>query len=551
MNPPERKRRPPSRPRTLLLSLVFLSGIVGIAAAEAGRPRRTNDPDASLSHFTNHLDRRVPEMMEEMGVPGAALALVRDGDLVWSGAYGYADPVARREMTIDTIFRVESISKSLTAWGVMKLVEGGRIDLDAPVERYLGSTAIPALQNTGRSSETGASHARSGTRTGPEPDDSDTPPQTGSGITIRRLLSHDAGLALGTIGLEIPPPARDSAARYGDRPSLRDTLSREVQRLRPPGTGFAYSNVGFDLLELVIEEVTGRDFAEYMESEILGPLGMRDSGFGWSEARRPLLAVGTDLRGRPVAAYVRPTRASGGLFAPVEDIARFVRAEMSRPRGARQSILSEAGVRVLHEPRVEIPGLFGLVADAYGFGHFVETLPDGRRAVWHGGQGHGWMSHFHAVPESGEGIVILTNSQRSWPLIAAILRDWSRWRGLGPVKMTRITSGVAASKVFTLVMGLVALGQLGRVILGWHRGRRRFMPRSGAPRLLRATTAALGFALLALLAWSASQPYLLVSSIFPATARCAGFALLCFALVLLLSAAMPLLPMDDHDPGLR
>ncbi len=69
---------------------------------------------------------------------------------------------------------------------------------------------------------------------------------------------------------------------------------------------------------------------------------------------------------------------------------------------------------------MKIPGLFGFAADAYGFRHFIETLPDRRRAVWHGGQGHGWMTHFHAIPESGDGIVILTNSQRSWPFMSRV-----------------------------------------------------------------------------------------------------------------------------------
>ncbi|HEB90127.1 MAG TPA: class A beta-lactamase-related serine hydrolase [Deltaproteobacteria bacterium] len=509
--------------RLLAAGIRLVSGIfLGLALGCTGNT--TGGPD-SVAGYTARLDRRVPEWMKAAGVPGVALAVVHEGDLVWSGAYGTADPEAGREMTVDAVFRVESISKSVTAWGVMKLVQDGLIDLEAPVERYVDRETIPAL-----------SQARIGRG------------RSDSGITIRRLLSHDAGLAVGTIDLEFPPPSKQSAKRDEEMPSLRQTLAREARLVRQPGTGFGYSNVGFDLLELVIEEVTGRDFAEYMAAEILAPLGMKDSGFGWNEERRERIPVGTDLRGRPVPTYIRPTRASGGLFATVGDIARFVRAEMIGPRRIHQSVLGGNAVRSLHAPRIAIPGLFGLVADAYGFGHFVEILPDGRRAIWHGGQGHGWMSHFHAVPGSGEGIVILTNSQRSWPLMAEILRDWGAWAGIGSVGMTRISTGVSALRILTLAIFGVALGQFVRLVLGLRRGSRRFAPLGERARLERAGMVGGGVAILAGLAWSARQPYLLVSSIFPGTARLAGLALLSLALVLVLSAMMSPAAKDGPIP---
>src|SRR5690606_26332007 len=120
-------------------------------------------------------------------------------------------------------------------------------------------------------------------------------------------------------------------------------------------------------------------------------------------------ATGYDLRGAPVPPYVYPVRASGGLLATVDDVARFVAASMTTPGARTSPVLAIESVHQLHVPRVRIAGLYWFVADAYGAGHFTEELRDGRLAVWHGGQGHGWMSHFHAVPEAGDGIVILTN----------------------------------------------------------------------------------------------------------------------------------------------
>ena len=92
----------------------------------------------------------------------------------------------------------------------------------------------------------------------------------------------------------------------------------------------------------------------------------------------------------PVPPYVYPVKASGGLFAGVEDIARFVCAGMTGSYYADHTLLGPEGIRKLYTPEVDIPGLFGLVSDSYGFGHFIENLSDGRQAVWYGGGlGHG------------------------------------------------------------------------------------------------------------------------------------------------------------------
>jgi hypothetical protein len=322
-------------------------------------------------------------------------------------------------------------------------------------------------------------------------------------------------------------------------PSLRDYLAREVRVTREPGAGFAYSNVGFNLLELLIEEVTGRDFATYMAEEVLMPLGMRHSRFTWNETLLPSMPTGYELQGTPVPPYVYPASASGGLFAPVEDIARFLRAGMTGPYYADYGVLERERIRALHTPQVEVLGLFGLVADGYGLGHFVEILPDGQRAVWHGGQGHGWMTHYHMVPESGTGIVILANSERSWPLMARVLDDWARWSGVGVVKFGRIVHATTALWGLIGLAGLALLVQAYRLVHGWRSGRRHWAVRSSTSRIMRGLQTALGIGIIIALAWSVLQPYLFVTSIFPRAAPWAGLVAFVWALVLLLSALLP------------
>jgi CubicO group peptidase (beta-lactamase class C family) len=196
-----------------------------------------------------------------------------------------------------------------------------------------------------------------------------------------------------------------NAARYAagaPRPGLTEHLADDFSIIGAPGNRFAYSNTGFDLLEL--EACTGEDFGTLMAREVLAPLGMDGASFDWTGARMPL---GHDLRGRPVPPYVYPGRAWGGLHATAADIARFALAGVSP---SEQDVLSAGAVAEMHRPVVEVGGLFGFAADGYGLGHFTEKLSDGRQAVWHGGQGHGWMSHLHIVPDSGDGIVIPSNS---------------------------------------------------------------------------------------------------------------------------------------------
>lgn len=460
-------------------------------------------PQSSPEHFTSHLDRRVPELMEQYQIPGVSMALVYDGELVWSQAFGTADIEDKRRMTVEAVCRVESISKSVTAWGVLRLVEEGRIDLDAPVHKYLDEWTFSDTKYAEQE------------------------------MTVRHLLSHTAGLPLGPIG------EGTEYAPQSDRPSLRDYVSREARLIRHPGSGFSYSNVGFNLLELIIEEVSGRDFAAYMAEEVLHPLGMQRSTFGWRDTLRNDVPMGYEGDGTAVAPYVYPVRASGGLLAPAEDIARFLRAEMASYYDGMGEGLSHESVRMLHTPQVEISGLYGVVADGYGLGHFTEVLPDGRRAAWHGGQGHGWMSHFHVVPESGDGIVLLTNSERSWPFFADVLTMWSRWREFGGIKMGRITYATTGFRGVVALIGLVSLWLLYRLVRGLRTGNRRFAPMARTSRPRRLLQAAAGVATFALVGWSATRPYLIVTSIFPVTAGWAGLALCLLATSMVLSASYP------------
>ncbi|MDR9367096.1 MAG: serine hydrolase domain-containing protein [Balneolaceae bacterium] len=468
-----------------------------ITACNSEKPVR----NSSVDQFSSYLDERIPGLMKRYDIPGVSVVLVQGGERVWGEAYGYADLTTGRRITTDTVCRVESISKSVTAWGAMKLVEEGRIGLDEPVYRYLKSWSFPES------------------------------PFDKSKITLRLLLSHQAGLPLGPIGVEFSPDE--------EKPTLRESLSSNAILIQEPGSGFFYSNVGYHLVELLIEEITRRDFAEYMKSEILEPIEMNRASYNWSESFDPPVPLGYDLNGDPVPVYLYSEKGSGGLFASSEEIANFMIAGMTANASQAFLPLSQNSTGQLYEPTAEIAGIYSFVSEAYGFGHFIDSLSSGEVSVFSGGQGHGWMTHFQSIPDTGDGIVILTNSQRSWPFIGYILKDWGEWRGDSSVGMTRITVAVIGIWILIAVLLLGSLfraGSLGNQII---QKRRQFTPLQRVGLWIRIMQFTVSGILMLSVLWALNQDYFFLFSVFPVASGWLIITILFVATVLLFSALFP------------
>lgn len=472
---------------TLISIIISLLVMLLSGSLQMGRNMRA---DAPLDEFEAHMDERIPTMMKLYGIPGCNIALVKDGEIAWTEGYGYADMASGRALTTDTPMSVQSITKPVTAWGIMRLVEKGLVDLNAPVLQYLKSWQFP---QSGYPTEK---------------------------ITVRQLLSHTAGMPLGDFTNVYAPGEA--------MPSNRDVMTGETVLMRKPGTGFSYSNTGYNLLEILIEDVTGQSFSEYIRTEILLPLGMESATFDIDTAATPYPPTGYNLSGKPVPVYLYPSKASGGLFATAEDIARFAAAGMKE-----NSVLSGESIKLLYAPQSHKIGIYGLIFEAYGFGHYIEKLPNGALSVSHGGQGNGIMTHLQAVPETGDAIVILTNSQRSWPFIAYVLSDWAQWRGFPSVGMGRIIWG---HYVLCAVIGmLISASQLVilRLVSTFYQQKRTEF------KLLRVSAA---FILLGVLILCACQRYLFITSVFPVLSVWLGGTAFVFSIVLLLSVVLPTCP---------
>lgn len=475
-----------------------LTGLVLLAAACSG-PALSGD---SVHELADHLDTSIPDAMEAAGVPGLSIALIDGGELVWSNAYGWADVASQTPMTVKTVNRAESISKPVTAVGVLSLIEQGSVRLDDRLVDHIDRWAFPEDATLAR------------------------------GITVRQLLSHTAGVAPGPVGVHY--------TLDGDMPSLDENLTREFHLTQPPGSAFLYSNVGFNLLEVLIEEVTGEDFADHMQQQVLDPAGMVSASFAWNDELTTAVPVGYDLMGEPVPVYLYPEKASGGLFASVEDIARFVIAgQAGSDQRAPTAALEQSTLEQMYTPHADIGGLFGLTAEACGLGHFIEQTSDGRRAIWHGGQGHGWMTDFHSIPDDGDGIVIMANSQRSWPMIGQILADWSEWNDVEPVGFSIVARVSAASRVAIAVFALVTTSLLWRLATGIKSGRRRPTPWAKETMIPRLGRGLIGLALIAAVAWDMAKEYSFYSSILPGTLGWLRASVIALGLTLFIAAMIP------------
>lgn len=489
------------RLRTTIHGGALVAAVLTIAVHLAGGAR---NPDLATLHpqeFVSHLEAAISRGMSAGDIPGVSVLLVHDGEPIWSNAFGYADREVGVALSTGHMMMAHSISKSVTAWGVMRLVDQGLIGLDDPVVDYLGGWQFPDSRYDARA------------------------------VTVRRLLSLNAGVPLGPIGVHYAPGQ--------PIPSLEAGLVGDSVRLfGEPGSGFAYSNSSYALLELLVERVTGRAFAEYMETEVLQPLGMRAAHFDWDASWD--VPLGYRIDGTPVEPFLYPNRASGGLFATIHDLGCFAAATVKAPGDVAEPPVLSAAARVeLYTPQVAIPGIFGTVSDSYGLGHFLEQLPGGSVAVWHGGQGLGWMTHFHAIPDTGDAIVILTNSQRSWPFMARILGDWSSWVGLGPVGMSRITGAVTSMRILVSLLFLFALWRTVTVLFGLAAGQRRVALGRFASVWPRGVELVTALTMTGAVVWASRQEYLFITSVFPRETPRFAAALLVTAAALVLSALAP------------
>lgn len=327
-------------------------------AASAGQP---DDDRASIRISAI---RDIAEAAYGGSEPGAAILVMEDGETLLADGFGMADLEWSVPATVDTAFRIGSISKPFTAIAVLRLVEAGRVDLDRPIAAYLPE--LPA--GLGRP-------------------------------TVRQLLSHTSGLPDHFALPVIPSIMRNPIA-----PEAIVELMDDAEPEFEPGTRWSYSNFNYVLLGRLIEAMDeqGRDYGTYIEEEIFAPLNMRDSHYDRQSAVIARRARGYDHDGAgPVNTLTAETSlayAAGALMSSAEDMARFTNA-------IRDDRLLGADMR----SRAWTPTAFADGGEApYGLGFNVSEFL-GERAIWHSGSINGFQATWIHLPESDRTVAIMSN----------------------------------------------------------------------------------------------------------------------------------------------
>ena len=344
---------------TLLCLVLALMLTVGMVNAS---PTQQQETDFAA------IDAYIEEQMDSLNIPGLALGIVEDGQIVHLQGFGITDSSGQK-VTSQTPFYLASVTKSFTALAVMQLAEAGKIDLDAPVQTYLPWFILADKDASAK-------------------------------ITVRHLLNHTSGIS-----------TTDGETDWFSQQSLEETV-RGLDRLalsQPVGATFQYSNLNYNIAGLVVEKVSGQSYSDYVATHIFEPLGMCHSHTSYISAQADGLAKGHYyIFGHPFefGLSIPPAHLpSGFLISSAEDLSRYMIAQLNEGRYDNISIISPQGNAEMHSPGV----LMDNGEDAYALGWSVSNW-DGIPVIQHSGSDGRYLSMIAMMPESSMGVVLLSNA---------------------------------------------------------------------------------------------------------------------------------------------
>jgi serine beta-lactamase-like protein LACTB len=313
--------------------------------------------------------------MTRLGVPGVAAAVVAREELVWSAAFGMADLENSVPVRTATMFRLGSISKPITATAVLQLHERGKLDLDAPIQRY-----VPTF------------------------------PEKPWPVTVRQLLAHLGGIRHYREG-EFSSTRRYSGATEALHIFRNDALAHE------PGTKFLYTTYGYNLLGCAVEGASGQSFLDYVRANVFEPAGMFTARDDDAQALIPHRAQGYvknaagELRNSGLADTSNKVP-GGGLCATVEDVARFAMALQGGVLLSRDTLARMLTRQTTRNGR----------AIGYGLGFFL-TEHERVREAWHTGGQQRVSNVVYLQPDRRVAVVLLTNLEGIGPQLTDLARE--------------------------------------------------------------------------------------------------------------------------------
>ncbi|HEX3149943.1 MAG TPA: serine hydrolase [Gemmataceae bacterium] len=323
------------------------------------------EPAAKYAEAIKSLETMIERERQDAGIPGLSIAVVEDQTVLWSKGFGHANLAKTKAASTDTVYRVGSVSKLFTDIAVMQLVEEGKLDLDAPVTKYL-----PEFKPTN---------------------------SFGKDITLRQLMSHRSGL------VREPPVGNYFDA---DPPSLEKTVAslNGIPLVYEPGTKIKYSNAAIAVVGRVVERVDGRPFAKAVRERVLVPLGMTHSDFEPTAAVKAQLSEAQmwTYHGRdfPAPTFELGEGPAGCMYSTVTDLARFASTLFADGK----PVLKAESLQKMLTPQFAKPD----AKDGFGLGFMLGEL-DGQKRIGHGGAIYGFSTELAILPESKLGVIVIAN----------------------------------------------------------------------------------------------------------------------------------------------
>jgi CubicO group peptidase (beta-lactamase class C family) len=334
--------------------------------------RATREPAAYAVATILQLEKDVPELMKKDGVPGLAMAVIRDGKTTWVHGFGIKEATTGQPVTVETVFEAASLSKPVFAYGVLKLVDQGKLGLDVPLTTYLPKPYIAGDERLAK-------------------------------ITARIVLSHRTGF----------PNWR------GDDGLLPIYFT--------PGERFSYSGEGYIYLQRVVEQITGKPLNEYMTEAVFTPLGMTSSSYVWRPDFDALTATGHDADGKPTELWKpKEAGAASTLNTTAKDYGLFVEAVLNG-KGLKPATLHEmetpqialdpeCRICIKREPKQLSKNLF------WGLGWGIQRK-EGIDMLWHWGDNGAFKCFVMADPKTKSGVVMFANSENGLVLANSVIDE--------------------------------------------------------------------------------------------------------------------------------
>lgn len=359
-----RRRRLRSTMRTCLATGILLLGALPLTAQDRFDSVRA----------------LIRKLVLDGSVPSVSVAVAQHGKIVWEQGFGWANREERIPANENTMYSLASISKTMTATALMTLVQAGKVDLDKPINDYLGDARLKA-------------------RIGNADD-----------ATVRRVANHSSGLPLHYQFFFSNEPYQT--------PSYDETILRYGNLVTIPGEHYQYSNLGFGIIGYVLSRVSGESYPDFMRQAVFLKLGMTHTSVDISNGLEKFQAIRYDSKGAPIPFYITDHPAASEIYSSAHDLVRFGMFHLKDHLPDQAQILTDASIDAMHQPTVKVSDNSG-----YGIGWAVGDRPEGYHTLSHNGDMPGVSTTLMLVPSEDIAVVVLTNTMfNRTPIVDAIFK---------------------------------------------------------------------------------------------------------------------------------